>query len=108
MNLPTLKQLTAELISQRDYLRANFKEEDLADEEGENSGSDIRIQYVDGNWRTWEGDNQYDTDHRGAWGYGFIGYNASVKELRDVARNMLVECRDAYNENRLNHDASRE
>lgn len=31
---------------------------------------DIRLQLVDGTYHIYTGDSQYDTDHRGSWGYG--------------------------------------
>lgn len=33
---------------------------------------DIRLQLVDGTYYIHFGDSQYDTDHRGSWGYGEV------------------------------------
>lgn len=64
------------------------------DEEREPS-LEVRLQWVDGDWRIWSGDNQYDTDHRGAWGFGTIRPAMTQEEYRTVAEEMVREARDA-------------
>lgn len=36
---------------------------------------DIRLQLVDGTYHIYTGDSQFDTDHRGSWGYGSFVVN---------------------------------
>jgi len=41
-------------------------------EDGEDPSMDFRIQFLEGDWTVLTGDPQFDTDHRGYWGYGSI------------------------------------
>jgi hypothetical protein len=45
---------------------------------------DIRLQLVDGDYHIHIGDSQYDTDHRGGWGYGTIITTNHIKITYNV------------------------
>jgi hypothetical protein len=60
---------------------------------------DLRLQLVDGYYRIWSGDSQYDTDHRGMWGYGTVvirphitdyGYEFTQEDM-DESNSILAE-----------------
>lgn len=81
------------------YLKCNFSREDLSEDgDGENAGGDMRLQVLPakefgiGSWRTWEGDNQFDTNHRGMWANAFVPYGCTRKEAREIAENLIAEC----------------
>lgn len=53
---------------------------------------DVRLQVVPGEgWALHDGDPQYDTDHRGYWGYGTIDPRTNCREL---AKDLIEQCRD--------------
>jgi hypothetical protein len=85
---PTLADLTKDLRAERDAARNPWN---CADPEG----YDIRLQVVPGEgWSTHCGDPSYDQDHRGYWGAGMIRASMTVKEVRDLARDLLDQARD--------------
>jgi hypothetical protein len=58
---------------------------------------DVRLQvYEDGSWAIRTGLSDYDQDHRGFWGAGSLTASSMVKELRDTAKGLLEQVRDAY------------
>lgn len=73
----TLGELAKRVYAYSEYMRANFKPADLS-EPGELAG----------------GDSQYDTDHRGAWGAAFVPYGCTMKEAREIARELVSEARE--------------
>jgi hypothetical protein len=77
------------------YLKAEFSRADLlevGDDDESNAGGDIRLQVHAGSWRTWEGDSQFDTDHRGAWGSAFVPYGCTRAQAREVAEELINDC----------------
>jgi hypothetical protein len=74
------------------YLKENFAESDLRDEPDATAGGDFRLQVNAGTWRTWQGDPQYDTDHRGAWASAFVPRGCTRNESSAIARELLEEC----------------
>jgi len=84
------------------YLKANFSRADLTEDgDDETAGGDMRLQVLAGpdyplvSWRTWEGDNQFDTDHRGFWGSAFVPYGCTRKESQTIARQLVEEAQEA-------------
>lgn len=57
-------------------------------------GLEVRLQVVDGSWQLHTGDPQYDTDYRGVWGAGALTGRESVRETRDLAKQLIEEARD--------------
>jgi len=55
------------------------------------SDMDVRIQYVDGSLKFHTGDTQYDTDHRGYWGYANLNrYELDMYEkAKELVNDML-------------------
>jgi len=85
---PTVREIVLDLESYR---------EELA-EYGEPDG-DVRLQVLpNGEWELWTGDPSYDTDHRGYWGAGTLDAEASALEMRELARDLIEEARDAWEE----------
>lgn len=79
---PSVKLLAGTLVSLKPHiLSATFFNED------ETRGMDVRLQVVDGGWRLWTGDPQYDTDHRGVWASCYL---TPGDNCRTVARDMLA------------------
>lgn len=76
------------------FLKANFSRAEM-------DGCDIRLQvlagpdYPIGSWRIWEGDSQYDTDHRGYWGASFVPLGVSRKDSMTIARELIGEAQEA-------------
>jgi hypothetical protein len=56
------------------------------------AGGDFRLQVNAGTWHTWQGDPQYDTDHRGAWASAFVPWGCTRNESMSIARELLEEC----------------
>jgi len=67
--------------------------DDIADEEGAPSG-DIRLQIDDGFVTVHTGDASYDTDHSGYWGLSSVTSGASMRECRNVARDLIRQALD--------------
>jgi len=57
---------------------------------------DVRLQIVDGTFFIHHGDPQYDTDHRGVWGYGYVDSDMTIDAITDVAMDMIDEVSMAY------------
>ena len=74
----------------RDVARAVKNVHDYSDVE-----CDIRLQVSeDGTWAIRHGDASYDLDHRGYWGASSVpGYGRRFNS-RDVARDLIDQCRD--------------
>ena len=51
---------------------------------------DVRLRIHSGSWQVLWGDPQFDTDHRGRWGYGtlFYGYD-NREDMEGLAKEML-------------------
>lgn len=61
--------------------------------DGDTPGYDVRLQVVEGEgWQIWTGDSSYDTDHRGAWGAGYLTRRGNT---RDLAADLIEQVRDA-------------
>jgi len=77
------------IASDLEAIRTSIPLMDLEpEEEGEEPFVDVRLRVFDGGWEVLHGDSQYDTDHRGKWGYGAISESS---EAREVARELLTE-----------------
>ena len=79
------------------------------EEEGEEPFLDVRLRVFDGGWEVLHGDSQYDTDHRGLWGYSSISESS---EDMEVARELLDDLfsngiPDALEEDEANSNPSR-
>jgi hypothetical protein len=73
---------------------------DFGDDEAECGDSlEVRLQVQEEyGWSVHTGDSQYDQDHRGAWGVGYVGANCSHDEALSLARELLDEAADAIAE----------
>jgi len=91
MRYPSIKTLRKVLTSNWKYIRKTFNKKDL--EESSNlSGTDVRLQVTDNGWQVHTGSSDYDTDHRGAWGNGFIGYDK--QNLTALAKDLIAQAKD--------------
>lgn len=67
---------------------------------------DIRLQLVDGVYYIHTGDSQYDTDHRGSWGYGSFDTRFSDEDfvIPDIFKKTAEEIvNDALSDYQLEH-----
>lgn len=67
------------LISEWESMKASYSREEL--ECDGNSGIDVRLQLLNDELQLHMGDSQYDTNHLGYWGYGFLEYDWREDEL---------------------------
>jgi len=75
------------IASQLEVIQASIPCMDLEpEEEGEEPFIDVRLRVFNGGWEVLHGDSQYDTDHRGLWGYSSISESS---EALEVARELL-------------------
>ena len=79
--MPTLEEVKAEL--ERIIAFTNF--DDLGQDDGY---LDVRLRVFEGAWEVKFGDSQYDTDHRGDWGYSSI---CEDSDLEEVAQELISE-----------------
>lgn len=76
------------------YLKANFSRADM-------SGGNLRLQVLAGkefarpSWRVWQGDSQFDTDHRGYWGASFVPLGVSRKDSLAIARDLIGQAQES-------------
>jgi hypothetical protein len=101
-----LGDVAGELYAYAQNLKSDYAPEDIEDEEG-NAGGDVRFrlyEWSNAGWNggkaewAWEvltGDSQYDQDHRGYWGCGYVEAGASRAACREVAREIIEEALDA-------------
>lgn len=82
---PSIKDVAAALLA----VKADVGDVET-DEDGE-QGIDVRLQITEGGWDVHSGDAQYDTDHRGYWGAGWVSQGTNVREL---ARELIAEAKD--------------
>jgi hypothetical protein len=83
-----------EWYDEDDYKRENVTYDEngnISDDTLGNCSYPVRLQVVDGSWYFHTGDNSYDTDHRGAWGYGYASYGMNKTAVRDLARDLITE-----------------
>lgn len=74
-------------------MRRQFAKSDLADGDG-NFGTDLRLQvHENGSWSIHTGLADYDTDHQGYWGAGFLHWERS--NLTELARDLIEEAKDS-------------
>jgi hypothetical protein len=68
------------------------------DDENDDAYLDIRLQLVDQESKLWSGDSQFDTDHRGAWGYASICVTneESENDFDSLANDLAEEALDEY------------
>ena len=79
--MPTIEEVKAEL--ERIVAFANF--DDLCQEDGY---LDVCLQVFDSKWEVKFGDFQYDTGHRGNWGYSSI---CEDSDLEEIAQELIDE-----------------
>lgn len=84
-------------------MRRTFVRSDLTELGADGAGYDVRLQVRGGSWQLHTGDSQFDQDHRGAWGYGFLPWELS--NLTDLARELISEASDSYAESAENDSA---
>ena len=82
--MPTLEEVKAEL--ERIIAFTNF--DDLGQDDGY---IDVRLRVFEGDWEVKFGDSQYDTDHRGDWGYSAI---CEDSDLEEIAQELIDEVLD--------------
>ena len=61
-------------------------------------GADVRLRVFGDSWELLSGSADYDQDHRGAWGSGFVESGASDDQLSRTADELLREADDALAE----------
>ncbi len=95
---PSIATVAKELRGHKPYIDRDAQvkgtyEDWCAGEEGGEAGIDVRLQVFPGtgSWDLHTGDAQYDTDHRGFWGCGFLTPRSNC---RDLARDLISEARD--------------
>jgi len=63
----------------------------------EEEDSDIRLQVVDGQWFFHTGDSQYDTDHKGFWGYLTLPTDGNDRNTQlEVARDLIQQAQEQH------------
>lgn len=77
----TVEEVKAEL--ERIVEFTNF--DDLGQDDGY---LDVRLRVFEGDWEIKFGDSQYDTDHRGLWGYASI---SEESDLEEIAQELIDE-----------------
>lgn len=89
MRWPSKKAVYQDLLGIRDEART------YAPGELEDDGIEVRLQVLpSGEWGINTGDPQYDTDHRGFWGSGFVGRKDSAATLKALAEDLIGEAQD--------------
>ena len=87
----SVQSLLEAIASDLELLQSSIPQMDLEPPEDDEDGEpflDVRLRIFGGSWEILHGDSQYDTDHRGKWGYGAISESS---EAREVARELLTE-----------------
>lgn len=84
------------LVSQK-AMHQTMTREDLEDiNEGE-AGWEVRFQLIAiGDWKLWDGAPDYDTDHRGSWGSGHLGWDDSRTTIRALAEDMVSQAEEDF------------
>ena len=95
-NIVTVKELAEEVYACGRYLKENFSEADLKGPGEDVAGTDCRLQIHDGSWAFHSGSSDYDQDHRGAWGAGFVPRGVSKAEARRIAADLISEASESY------------
>lgn len=70
-----------------------YEELDITDDEG-NVGTPVRLQIDDG-WYLHFGAPDYDIDHRGHWGAGWVPRGCTIEEAQEIANDLVNEAADA-------------
>lgn len=87
-----LIQLDCEVVEESDEEGDESPSPLWTSEEGDNTCIDVRLQVMsDGSWAVRWGDSQYDLDHRGYWGSGYLTADTNCQEL---AYELIEEARD--------------
>ena len=87
MRFPSIKDVATDLTLQKYYITDAHREHP-----DDTPGIDVRLQvYDNGEWAIRTGDSQYDTDHNGYWGSGFL---TRATNCRELAREMIEEAKD--------------
>ena len=80
----------------RDIVNAiNLTQDEWYDDTLGNCSYPLRLQVVDGSWFIHSGDPQYDTDHRGSWGYGYASYGMTKTAIKALAKELITEAMDS-------------
>lgn len=91
-------ELVHALKGLRTWLRKN---KSLAPRKAQRSsewGTDVRLRVFGSSWELLSGSSDYDQDHRGAWGSGFVGSRASDDQLARTADELMREVDEALYE----------
>ena len=72
---------------------ATYDPADITEYGSDEPGGDIRLQVHNG-WMVHTGDSQYDQDHRGYWGSGWVPAGCTQAQARDIARELVEEAAD--------------
>lgn len=84
MKWPSIKAVASRLRGAKYY----------CDKQYNDGGVDVRLQVLeDGRWTVHVGDSQYDQDHRGYWGSGYVEKRTNC---HDLAIDLLDQCRDHH------------
>jgi len=91
---PSIKDVAHDVAVEHRALRSMFRHSPKQLDDGEgNTGTDIRLQILeDGNWYIHTGLSDYDTDHHGVWGAGFLPLGRC--NTASIAKDLLEQCKD--------------
>lgn len=90
----TVGEVAAVLHDHAQWLRRTFTAAELTEPGCDTAGGEVRLQVREDGWLILTGDSQYDQDHRGAWGCGFIRRGANWAECRECARDLINDARN--------------
>ena len=63
---------------------------------------DVRLQvHEDGKWFIRFGSSDYDQDHRGVWGVASVPGSGRRFKSKEVAKDLIEQCREHYEWNKL-------
>jgi hypothetical protein len=86
---PSIKAVRKALVKINKDVAGSAKEDDV----------EVRLQVLEsGYWAVRFGSADYDQDHRGLWGSGYVRGDRRRLNCTDVARELLDQCRESYAE----------
>lgn len=87
------QHLVDSLISEWESMKSSFTRDELVQEDNRDlSGIDVRLQfrvYEDGSLNLFTGSSQYDPNHFGCWGYGFLDYDWDEEILETLVTELV-------------------
>lgn len=84
-----------EWYDEDDYKHENVTYDEngnISDETLKNCAYPVRLQVVNGDYLIHCGSEQFDTDPRGSWGYGYLFYKMTKAQYKEAARELIEDC----------------